>query len=178
MSEQETAWFSGADSLRWGWSLDMAMAAAILVALILLALGNASMGSFKAKATEQVIAGAILRANVIEEYSIAGTWPSGARGGVPRDFADAPSKVKMETRYSAAGIVDSVIVTLGRYPGHLDETVIVTYRPVVPSAAEQPTVRWVCGNAATPPGWEGPAVLPATNLRDDFLLSTCRRRSG
>ena len=166
------------DAIRWNWGLDVLMAIAILVALYVLASGNWRVVKFKAKATEQLLAGAILRGNVIEHFALTGEW-NVSEGHVPRDFAAAaPDAIKLTGRYAAAGVVDGVIVTLGRYPGHWDGTAIVAFRPAVARGEEQPTVRWFCSHAATPPGWEGPNVSPATNLPDDYLYSLCRRRTA
>jgi type II secretory pathway pseudopilin PulG len=164
------------DTIRWAWGLDVLMAIAILAVLNALAASVMGPAQFKAKATEQLLAGATWRSTLIEHYALTGVWQL-SEGSLPRDFAAAaPDAIKWQSRYAASGIVDGVIVTLGRYPGHLEGTAIVTVRPVVARAQEQPTVRWLCGHAATTPGWEGPTVSPAANIPDDFLYSPCRRR--
>jgi hypothetical protein len=163
-------------SVQWAWGLDVLMAIAILLVLIPLAMKAAGTAFFKARATEQLLAGTTLRADVIEHFALTGDWKLSG-GDVPRDFAKAPNAVRLTSRYSAAGVVDGVVVTLGKYPGHLDSTAIVTVRPAVPRGREQPTVRWFCGHAPTPAGWEGPQVSPAANLPDDYLFSLCRKRS-
>jgi len=166
------------DTIRWNWGLDVLMAIAILAVLYALALTSGRMAIYKAKAAEQMLAGTTWRGNVIEHFAVTGEWKV-SEGNVPRDFAAAsPDAMKLESKYAAAGIVDGVIVTLGRYPGHWDGIAIVAFRPAVAEGQEQPTVRWFCGHAATPPGWEGPNVSPATNLPDDYLYSLCRRRTA
>ena len=167
------------DTLQWGWGLDVLMAIAILVALYVVASGAWRVAQFKAKATEQLIAGATWRSNVIEHFALTAEWKV-SEGNLPRNFAAAaPDAIKWQSGYSGVGgIVDGVIVTLGRYPGLFDGVAILTFRPAVAIAQEQPTVRWFCGHAATPPGWEGPTVSPATNLPDDYLYSLCRRRTA
>jgi type II secretory pathway pseudopilin PulG len=162
------------DTVQWAWGLDVLMAIAILLVLNALAMTSASMAIYKAKATEQMLAGTTWRANVIEHFAVTGEWQV-SEGDLPRDFAAARLEaIKWQSKYAAAGLVDGVIVTLGRYPGHLDGTAIVTFRPAVAKGQVQPTVRWLCGHAATPPGWEGPQVSPAANLPNDYLYSLCR----
>lgn len=163
------------DTIRWNWGLDVLMAVAILVALYVLASGNWRVAQFKAKATEQLITSSAWRSTLIEHYALTGEWQV-TGGNVPRDFAAAADAMKWQSGYSAVGgILDGVIVTLGRYPGFFDGVAILTFRPAVAKGQEQPTVRWFCGHAVTPPGWEGPNVSPATNLPDDYLYSLCRR---
>ena len=165
------------DAVRWGWGLDVLIAITILVVLNALALAVGRPVQFKAKAIEQLLAATPWRANLIEHYALTGEWAV-SDGNVPREFAAAaPDAIKWQSRYAAAGIVDGVIVTLGRYPGHYDGVAIITVRPAVARAQEQPTVRWLCGHAATPPGWHGPHVSPAANLPDDYLFSPCRKRT-
>ena len=163
-------------TVQWAWGLDMLMAIAILLVLIPLAMKAAGTASFKARATEQLLASTTWRADVIEHFALTGDWRFSG-GHVPRDFAKAPNALKLTSRYAAAGVVDGVIVTLGRYPGYLDGAAILTVRPAVARGQEQPTVRWLCGHAPTPAGWEGPQVSPAANLTDDYLFSLCRKRS-
>lgn len=154
----------------------MLMAIAIIFVLIALAMTSARMAIYKAKATEQLLASTAWRSTLIEHYALTGEWQV-SEGNLPRDFAAAaPDAIKRQGS-AVSGVVDGVIVTLGRYPGYLDGTAIVTFRPAVAKGQEQPTVRWLCGHAATPPGWEGPQVSPAANLPDDYLYSLCRRRS-
>ena len=164
-------------TVQWAWGLDMLMAIAILLVLIPLAMKAAGTASFKAWATEQLLASTTWRADVIEHFALTGDWRFSG-GHVPRDFAKAPNALKLTSRYAAAGVVDGVIVTLGRYPGYLDGAAILTVRPAVARGQEQPTVRWLCGHAPTPAGWEGPQVSPAANLTDDYLFSLCRKRAA
>lgn len=164
-------------AVQWAWGLDVLMAAAILLVLIPLAMKAAGTASFKARAAEQMLASTTWRTDVTEHFALTGDWKFSG-GDVPRDFAKAPNAIKLTSRYAAAGVVDGVIVTLGRYPGYLDGVAILTVRPAVARGQEQPSVRWFCGHAPTPAGWEGPQVSPAANLPDEYLFSLCRKRAA
>lgn len=166
----------GRDGPAWGWGLDVLMAVLILLSLNALALTAWRPAIFKARATEQMLAGTTWRTDVVEHFSVNGEWPA-SNGSVPADFAKvAPGAIKWQSRYAAAGIVNGVVVTLGHYPGQVDGVAIIAFRPAVANAAEQPTVRWLCGHARAPAGWQGPEVSPVANLPDDLLYSQCRMR--
>jgi hypothetical protein len=166
----------GRGGFGWGWDLDVLMALLILAVLNALAAAAWLPATFKAKSSEQVLASMTWRTHLVEHYAVTGDW-NVTDGVVPRDFANAvPAAIKWQSRHAATGVVDGVIVTLGRYPGQHDGLAIIAFRPAVPKASEQPTVRWLCGHVPTPPGWHGPRIVPAANLADELLLSQCRKR--
>lgn len=161
--------------VRFVWALDVLLAISILALLNAIALDAYQTAIFKAKANGQLMAAESWRGRVVEHFALTGDWTINA-GDLPRDYASANlDAVKWTSGPATAGIVDGVIVTLGRYPEHLQGTALLTYRPVVAKGAEQPTVMWLCGHAPTPEGFEGPHASLGANLPDEQLFSMCRR---
>jgi hypothetical protein len=165
------------DPLRGAWHLDVLIAVTILLILGVLAMQSGQVAIFKARLTKQVSAVTPWRTQFVEHFALTGEWKISA-GELPRNFAVVRPEGIPWKGSTAAGIVDGVIVTLGRHPGHSDGMTILNFIPAVPKGEERPTVLWLCGRASTPAGWETPPVSMATNLSGLHQYSMCRRSTG
>jgi len=168
------------DALTWGWGMDVMLALALLMLLNALALGAARPVLFKAKGTEALVSGGMQRYELVEHYAMTGEWRDAGGNARRQAAAAAPSDAKPDVRGAATTVrtADGVIVMQGRYPAYYDGVATITLRPVVAKSPEPPTVRWLCGHAATPPGWHGPQSSIATSPSGDYLYSLCRKGSA